>query len=235
MFLHHVQFDVAPEKFAAWERYIPEYLAVQAKQSGGVSFRILKVTSKDFRYIALRQWLTKADAERAKANPEVFEAGRPAREGGFYAGPAAWNEYALFDMVWGIRGSGEFMKPALYVQQVEGGVAPAKYTAWRPYARNFMSVMARQAGVVSEEAFALSSDRHRFLFLRTFTSRQDANVSPEISPSAEVNLARKPAADMKLYEGGPGTHITNCSVYASVWGREGPQACQRFMEGLQST
>lgn len=235
MFLHHVRLEVVPEKFAAWERYIPNYLATQAMQPGGVSFRILKVLGRDYAYIALRQWLAKDHAERAKADPKVFEAGRPAREGGFYAGPATWTEYELFDMVWGVRGHSEFMKLGLYVQQVESGVAPAKYAAWRPYARNFMSVMARQAGVVGEEAFALGSDRHRFIFLRTFFSRQDAKVSPEISPSAEVSLARKPAADMKLYEGGPGTHITNCSVYASVWGKEGPQACQRFIEGLQPT
>jgi heme-degrading monooxygenase HmoA len=235
VFLHHVQFDVVPEKFAAWERYLPDYLATQARQPGGVSFRILKVVGKDFQYIALRQWLTKDAAERAQASPEVFEAGRPARENGYYAGPAAWAEYELFDMVWGVRGGSEFMKPGLYVQQVEGGVAPAKYATWRPYARNFLSVMARQPGVVGEEAFALRNDHHRFIFLRTFLSQQDANLTPEISPSAEVTLARKPAADMRLYEGGPGTHITNCSVYASVWGKEGPQACQRFMEGLKPT
>lgn len=234
MFLHHVQFEVVPERLAAWERYIPDYLAVQAKQPGGVSFRILKVLGHGYRYIALREWLTKGDSERGKANPEVFAAGRPAREGGFYAGPAVWTDYDVFDMVWGTRGSGEFMKAGLYVQEVRGGVAPEKYAAWRPYQRNFMSVMARQPGVVAEEACALSTDRHRFIFLRTFSNRQAADVTPEITPSAEVDLARKPAADLRLYEGGPGTQITNCSVYASVWGREGPQAYQRFMEGLQA-
>ncbi len=233
VYVQHVEFEVAPGKLAEWASYVRNYLAVQARQPGGVSFRVLRLLNESNRFISLRTWLTQEDALRARESAEVQLAGKPARDGGFYASPARWTEHRLWDMVWGLAGPTTFAPAGRYVHHVSGGVGPGKLDAWQAYSRTFVAVMARQPGLVSHETLRSMTDANRFIAMRTHVSEAAAQVGPEFEPAAEVKLAAKPARSMNVYEGGEPTVSWACEVYDGVWGVAGPQAYDAFMRSLE--
>jgi quinol monooxygenase YgiN len=233
MYIQHVEFEVVPETFERWRPYLHNYLAAMARQPGGVSFRVLKTESPQHKFISIRVWLSKEDAERAMASPEIQLVRQVAVDGGFYAGkPAVWTECELLDMVWGWKREA-FVRKGAYVDHIMGGVGPGKWDLWRPYARNFVSVIARQPGVVSHETFRFLADPMRFFVLRSFASREAGKAGPEFQPPAEMKLATVPAEQRKVYEGGPGTKYHACEVWDAVWGAAGEQAYDVFMRGLK--
>ncbi len=233
MHIQHVEFEVVPGKFGEWELYLRNYLGVLARQPGGVSFRVLRIASEQHKFISLRTWLSQADAQRAREAPELALAGKPARDGGFYAGkPAVWMEYSLLDMVWGHEAA-SFIQPGIYADHIVAGVGPGKWERWRPYARNFLSVMARQPGVVCEEMLRSLANPDRFIALRVFVSKEAGQVGPEFKPAAEMKLATEPAEAGKVYEGGPGATYRMCTLYDAVWGVAGAQAYDQFMRALK--
>ncbi|MEE9286193.1 MAG: antibiotic biosynthesis monooxygenase family protein [Dehalococcoidia bacterium] len=234
MFVQHVEFEVVPEKRAHWEPYVRNYLAVQARQPGGVSFRILRLLDEPNKFISLRTWLSREDARRAGESPEAQLAGRPALEGGFYQDrPARWTEHELLDMVWGRAGPDPFGTPGRYVHHIAGAVASGKLDEWRVYSRTFVAVMARQPGLVSHETLRSSADAQRFIALRTHMSQADARIGPEFEPPAEVKLAAAPARSLHVYEGSPPSVARPCEVYDVVWGVAGPWAYDQFMANLE--
>lgn len=233
MYVEHVEFEVAPGKLAEWAPYVRNYLAVQARQPGGVSFRILHLLDAIDTFISLRTWLTKEDALRARESPEIQMAGKPARDGGFYATAARWTEHALLDMVWGLTGPAPFATPGRYVHHVSGVVGRGKLDAWWAYSRTFVAVMARQPGLVSHETLRPLADANRFIAMRTHMSATDARVGPEFKPPAEVKLATEPARSLNVYQGAPPTVSHACEVYDVVWGVAGPQAYDAFMRSLE--
>ena len=233
MFLHHVEFKVAPETLESWQRYIPGYLGAMARLPGSVSFRVLADRAKPNRFFSLRTWLSQAHAEQAKAMPESVLAGQPGRDGSFYEGmPVSHEEFQVLDMVWGLEGSAPFAIPGHAAQHIVTGPGPGKFEAWRPYARNFASVMARQPGLVSHETLRSLADPDKIVVLRTFRGMEEAQAGPEYDPPAEVRLAQV-AAHLGVYEGAKPAVRTECRLFDVVWGLEGPLAYDEMMAGLQ--
>ena len=116
MFVHWIEFEIAPGKVEAWETYVPPYLQVQAIQPGGVCFRVMRAVDGSRRGVAWRVWLTDADGERAKASPEIIAAGAPARDQKLYSGPgAAWRPRELYRFEAGDSWPGSFLQPGLVV------------------------------------------------------------------------------------------------------------------------
>lgn len=233
MYIQHVDFEVVPEKLTEWQPYLRNYLAVQARQRGGVFFRVLRDLDRPYKYISLRTWLTKADALRAGESAEAQLAGKPARDGGFYAGrPAVWAEYEIADLVWGTQGPEASTHAGLFVHHLRSGVGPGKFATWLPYGRNFLSVMARQRGVVSVEILRNPAEPDRFVALRTYADRQSSRVGPEFEPTVEVQLVIDSGKALGVYEGAAPVVYSNLELYDAIWGQAGPGAYDAFMRCL---
>ena len=234
LFVHQVEFEVAPGKLPEWRSYIPGYLGAQSRMPGSVSFRVLEDKGTPNRFFSIRTWLSKEDAMRAKESPESQLAGQPARDGGFYDGmPVRHEEFELLDMVWGLEGPTAFATQGLAAQHIVTGPGPGLYDLWRPYARNFASVMARQTGLVCHETYRSLADPERIVVLRTFRSTDAANAGPEYAPPKEVKLAAKPAKDLGVYEGHVPAVRTECELFDAVWGQAGQAAYDRFIMDLE--
>jgi quinol monooxygenase YgiN len=234
MFVEQIEFEVVPEWLAEWRVYVRTYLAALAREPGGVSFRILRNADAENRFISLRTWLSKDDAERSRQGPASRLAAKPSRDGGYYAGrPMVRTELGVIDMVWGLSGSGLFLDRRNFVQHLKSGFGPGKHDLWLPYVRNFGSVFARQPGVVALEILRSPAEAQRYIAVRTYACRDAARVGPEAQPADEVRLAVEAGMQRKVYEGGPGVVYTNCDVADAVWGAAGQEAYDRYMRGLK--
>ncbi len=237
MFVEQIEFQVRPEKLAEWEVYVRTCLAALAREPGGVSFRMLRDLDWPQRnkLISLRSWISKGVAERSRtASPEATLAAAPSREGGFYTGmPMTRTEHSLWDMVWGLAGPERFVRRGGFLQRLKSGFGPGKEAQWTPYARNFVSVFARQPGVVALELLRPVEGGNRYVAVRTYLAREDARAGPEAQPSAELRLAVEAGQQLKVYEGGPGVAYTNCEVVDALWGAAGQEAYHRYMRSLR--
>jgi quinol monooxygenase YgiN len=234
MYIQQVEVQVEPERLELWDAHVRNYLAVSARQPGGVWFRTLRFVDDPYRFLHIRAWLTREDHQRSWDSLEMDMAGRFARENPLYGGrPIFRSDFELMDMVWGPKGPGVYPSEGRYVHHITGRVGAGKYAQWRPYSRTLFGVMARQPGIASFEIMRPGTDLEGFLVLRSFLSEDDQHYGPGPEASVEVQYATEPVRTYDLYAGAEPAVVRKCTLHDMVWGLEGARACQEFMEGLQ--
>jgi hypothetical protein len=216
--LLHVELDVPRDRERAWLRSMREQSAALAHEPAAVCFRLWRELDAPGRFLWLETWLR---AEDARKSASIHRTGGTRVE-----------EFDLLDMAWG-RDSEAFMRPGTHADHIRAGVGPGMWEAWRPYARNFVSVMARQPGMIAHEMLRCFADSESFVALRTLVSREAARVGPEFDPPEEVRLATEPADTRRVYEGGPPPIYRTLELVRATWATRGRAACDRFMYDLE--
>lgn len=218
MRLVQVELEVPADREHAWLASIGEQLALLAREPGAVSFRVWREIDAPGRFLWLETWL--------RAEHAADRISRHRAEG------ARAESFGLLDMAWG-REAGAFLRLGGYADHISAGVAPGKWEQWRPYARNFVSVMARQPGMVAHEMLRCDVEPERFVALRTLVSRDAARVGPEFDPPQEVKLATEPAETRQVYAGGPIPAYRSLELVSATWGACGRAAYDRLMHELE--
>src|SRR5262249_4521157 len=152
-----VELEAPRDREHAWLAAQREQLAALARAPGGVCFRLWRELGAPGRFLWLENWQTPEDARASRQR----------------AGGARLGQFDLLDMAWG-RDADAFLRPGIHADHIRAGVGPGKWHDWRVYSRNFVSVMARQPGLVTHETLHCCEDALGFVALRTLVSRAAA-------------------------------------------------------------
>ncbi len=236
MYVEETDFELQPSGEAEWAPVARAILSVTARQPGSVSCRILRSAKNPLSVLVIATWRDRGSADRARQSEEVRVVAQLLNKAKFYKGGTDQRkEFELLDMVWG-RESKRFGAPGTFVNHIAFYVKPDKYEQkWRPYARNFVSVMARQPGLVAEEIFRSLDDRYSGIALRTFVGRENSLVGPEFQPTEEIKLATQPADDAQVYDrsrSSAASRYREDEVFEVTLGASALGDYDAFMDGL---
>jgi hypothetical protein len=221
VFVEQLELDAAGARAAT----LKAALRALALEPEGVGFRLFRDTAAPGRALLLATWAKREQVGRAQRLAEGTPlAGMRVR---------AREDFTLLDMAWG-RVSRRFHARGIHADHISASVAPGKWDLWRPYARNFVSVMARQAGFVAHEMLRSHTDPLRFAVLRSFVSPQAARVGPEFDPPEEVRLATEPGEARGVYAGTPPPRYRMLELRAAAWGPAGRRAYEQYVGQLES-
>jgi quinol monooxygenase YgiN len=222
MYVEQLEFEIDENACDAWLAEARSCLAALAREPDGVCFRLWRELDAPRRFVLLATWREGGGSSRG---------GRATREPGLLRDASSRSGFELLDMGWG-RESEAFLRAGVYADHISAAVGPGKWELWRPYARNFVSVMVRQPGMVSEEMLRSRDDPERFVALRVFVSPQAARVGPEFEPPQEVRLAAEAGEALGVYQGAPPPRYRLLELVEGVWGVEGRAACDDYVRGL---
>lgn len=230
-----MSFEVAEKGFRVWQAHTRNLFSVLARRRGVVSMRLLRSTQDRRQHLMLATWAGKAAHDAALKSLEVKLALKALTAGNFTQKTAETRDFELLDLVWGRAGMTAFATPGIFVNHIEFEVIPEKFDEyWRPYARNFLSVLARQKGLVAEEIFRSLDNRYKGVALRSYPSKELSAVGPEFNPPREVKLATKPAEDFKVYDQSKRATYHDYQVVDVIVGPGGDKAYDGFINQLEA-
>lgn len=234
MYVQQTNLEVAPKKLELWLPHARNQLSVLARQSGLVSVRMLRAIDNANRFLFLRTWRDKEAARQVLASAEVQHVDKPLMDPSLYKSSVEMRDFELLDMVWGRSGPSAFSRLGVFLNHIEFEVVPEKFdNNWRPYARNFLSVIARQPELVAEEILRSTDNPHRCIAIRSYAGKENSYIGPEWKPSIELKLSTKPAEDWQVYDHSKfPPKYTDCQVADMVWGPSGAKDYEDFMDSL---
>jgi quinol monooxygenase YgiN len=252
-YVRHLELGVKPDRLELWRALARNTLSVMARQDGLLSMRVYRqwrdstespeaAPAEDGaspRFISIAVWRSRDDCSRALASQEVELATDIATERELRDGPVIERELELIDHVWGRKGPRAFLWPTEdgFANHLFTHVPAHKRHAWDPYRRNFASVMARQNGVTSYEAFQDLHDPEIVLVLRNYERRSFASImkgaSATYQPNREVDYATRPARELDLYRDARPVVYTDCVPWDGVVGTNGIALYQELTESLE--
>jgi len=248
-YVRHLELGVKPDRLEPWRAIARNTLSVMARQDGLLSMRVYREWRESraaaspgaggpLRFISIAVWRSRDDCFRAMASREVRLIADSESERDLRDGPVIERELELIDHVWGRKGPRAFLcLDDGFANHLFTHVPADKRRAWDPYRRNFASVMARQNGVTSYEAFQDLHDPEIVLFLRNYERRSFASImkgaSATYEPNREVDYATRPARELDLYRDAKPVVYTDCVPWDGVVGANGLALYQEFMESLE--
>ncbi len=228
MYVHHAEVDIFPEQFDKWSAHAHNYVSVMSRKPGLAVIRGLRSIVDPHHVVFVETWRSKEDCAKAQASIEAGLVATAIRRGELVRNERH-REFGLHDMVWGRRGLHGFSDPAQFVRHIEVDVFPEKFAQqWVPWVRNFLSVFARQKGVLAEEILRSTTDPYHLVAIRTYVNEAAALAKPSIEEETAANFTK----EGKVYAKPPSS-IT-CSLFDIGWGLTGQQDIGEFMMQMES-
>ncbi|MBI3743021.1 MAG: antibiotic biosynthesis monooxygenase [Chloroflexi bacterium] len=248
MYVRHATVTVAPGRFERFAAGAKNSLSVMARQEGLVQHRLLRSArltrpsgtlsirdgegkrgTEGDQVISIATWRSEAECKQALGSLEIEMALAPVRQERLVAN-VVQKDYTLHDVVWGRRGVEGLASALQVIRHIEVDVFPEKFDKqWVPWVRNFLSVFARQKGVLGEEVYRSVERPYHLIAMRIYADRAAATAPVSIEETTAARMTK----EGNVYAGPPAS--VECSLLDMVWGPRGVEEMEKFMGKMENT